>query len=246
MLGFCLVSLLSFSFRASAQDNGASSIDLSVGADVVSNYVWRGLHCASASVQPSLGVSFKGLSLSAWGSTDFDTQLNEFDLLLSYSIGGLSVGATDYFFPRYAVGAVADQSRGHYFEWDNDRTGHQLEGSVSFDFASLTKAFPLSISWNTVFFGADKKTDKPDRQRFSTYVELSCPVEYKDCTFSFAVGVSPWESQYQISDSFNVVNVSVKGSKDVRITPDFSLPLFAQVVVNPSSEDVFFIAGLSF
>ena len=40
----------------------------SVSSDLVSQYLWRGQDLGSVSVQPSLGVSYKGFSLSAWGN----------------------------------------------------------------------------------------------------------------------------------------------------------------------------------
>lgn len=43
-------------------------VEVSLGADIVSKYVWRGFDQSSgASIQPTLGLVYKGLSLSAWG-----------------------------------------------------------------------------------------------------------------------------------------------------------------------------------
>ena len=72
--------------------------EVSLEADVVSKYVWRGFDQGSgASVQPSLGLAYKGVSLSAWGSTSItDLEPKEFDITLGYSIGGFSITVTDY------------------------------------------------------------------------------------------------------------------------------------------------------
>ena len=43
-------------------------VETTIAADVVSQYVWRGLEAGSVSLQPTLGIGYKGLSLSAWGS----------------------------------------------------------------------------------------------------------------------------------------------------------------------------------
>ena len=65
-----------------------AEVETTIGADVVSGYVWRGIELGNAAVQPSLGLSAGGFGLSFWGSTgivDFlDTK--EFDITLSYSI----------------------------------------------------------------------------------------------------------------------------------------------------------------
>ena len=44
-------------------------VEASVGADLVSGYILRGQNLGGVSVQPSLGISYKGLSLGAWGCT---------------------------------------------------------------------------------------------------------------------------------------------------------------------------------
>ena len=51
--------------------NAQSSFGVDLGADLVSGYVWRGVYQAGSgvSVQPSLGLSYKGFSLKACGST---------------------------------------------------------------------------------------------------------------------------------------------------------------------------------
>ena len=72
-------------------------IEATIGADFVSQYIWRGLDCGNVSVQPTLGVAYKGFSLSAWGSVGFKSEdTKEFDLTASYTVGGFSVGITDY------------------------------------------------------------------------------------------------------------------------------------------------------
>ena len=52
-----------------------------INADLVSSYIWRGMKNGNASVQPTLGVEWKGWTLSAWGSTEFRNENNEIDLI---------------------------------------------------------------------------------------------------------------------------------------------------------------------
>lgn len=65
-----------------------------VGCDFVSSYIWRGQNLGNTSMQPTLGVEYKGLSLTAWGSVGlanlFDAK--EFDLTLEYTTGGFNIG----------------------------------------------------------------------------------------------------------------------------------------------------------
>ena len=70
-----LIALLFCSVLAQAQD-------VFVTADFVSSYIWRGMDSGNASVQPSLGVNWKGLTAYVWGSTEFRHKNNEIDLSL--------------------------------------------------------------------------------------------------------------------------------------------------------------------
>jgi hypothetical protein len=229
-----LCGMLLFSVSTStlmAQDSDKPEFEVSVGADLVSSYVWRGSYISGISFQPSIGLSYGGLSLTAWGSSDFNNVVNEFDFTLGYGVGGFSVAVTDYFGP-YVSAEVPK-----YFA----KKSHILEGTVGFDFAEVSEKFALSVLWNTNFLN-DKNEE--GKEQYSTYIELGYPVEVGSVGIDFALGFTPWEGLY--SDKFNVVNISVKGSKDIKITESYSLPVFAQAVLNPYTEQVHFVFGLSF
>ena len=93
-LGVIAITLLSVAmpFTAKAQDK----VKASVGADIVSGYIWRGQDVGGVSLQPNASIAYKGLSLEAWGSvgiekTDADGyDAKEFDLTLGYSTGVLA------------------------------------------------------------------------------------------------------------------------------------------------------------
>ena len=81
---------LTLSSAASAQEK----VTVNGNIDLVNNYVWRGMDQNSGfSVQPTLGLSYKGFTLSAWSSQSLtntaDRDVQELDLNLSYSTGGL-------------------------------------------------------------------------------------------------------------------------------------------------------------
>ena len=82
---FIIASILgaavTFSSAASAQEK----VTVNGNIDLVNNYVWRGMDQNSGfSVQPTLGLSYKGLSLSAWGSQSLtynaDRDVQELDI----------------------------------------------------------------------------------------------------------------------------------------------------------------------
>ena len=67
----------------------AQAQEVFVTADFVSSYIWRGMDSGNASVQPSLGLNWKGLTVYAWGSTEFREKNNEIDLSLEYEYKNL-------------------------------------------------------------------------------------------------------------------------------------------------------------
>ena len=82
--------------------------EASIGADVVSRYVWRGTDYGNAaSVQPSIETVVGPVTLGAWGSWSIspdsaDASGNECDLYASATVGPVGLTLTDYFFPAYA------------------------------------------------------------------------------------------------------------------------------------------------
>ena len=112
-----------FMFPAMAQD----SPELSMGTDIVSRYIWRGQKLGDVSLQPTLGVSYKGLSLTAWGSVGLSEpkDTKEFDLTLAYTVGGFNVGITDYWF---------DSAGDKYFVYGAHSTAHTFEANIGYDF----------------------------------------------------------------------------------------------------------------
>ena len=49
----------------------AQAQEVFVTADFVSSYIWRGMDSGNASVQPSLGLNWKGLTVYAWALPNF-------------------------------------------------------------------------------------------------------------------------------------------------------------------------------
>ncbi|GHV66661.1 hypothetical protein FACS1894199_10550 [Bacteroidia bacterium] len=230
----CIVfGLLAFgsAFSVTAQEN--HGVDFSVGADVVSSYVFRGTYqekFSGINVQPTASLSAYGFSLGAWGSTNLFSPAKELDLIVGYEIAGISLAITDYW--------IVDAGT-TYFNYDKNNTAHTFEATVAY---TLPEAFPLSISWNTYFAGADDIYSDGDND-FSTYVGLTYPFSIKSVNLAAELAFTPWKGAY--SDKLNVVNINLKAAKEIRITNDFSLPVFAQYIINPYLEDANFVFGLS-
>ena len=210
----------------------AQEVDFSLGADIVSSYVWRGAYQTSAAVQPAMGLSVSGFSLSAWGSIPVMGEAKEVDFTAAYEIAGLSFAITDYWW--------AGEGAYKYFMYESKRTEHFFEGTIGYTLP--IEKFPLSISWNTMFAGGDYLEDG-DRA-YSSYAEFSFPFKVKTIDLGFSMGINPWESVY--AEDFSVIHIGLKASKELKVTDSFSIPVSGEIIANPRSEDVFFVFGVSF
>ena len=219
--------LFATGMSATAQDE----VETTVSADVVSTYVWRGMECGSAAIQPTLGIGYKGLSLSAWGSYGLvDTNdAKEFDLTLAYSTGGFNIGITDYWF---------NTPEERYFLYDANKTSHIFEANIGYDFG------PAAIQWFTNFAGNDGY-NKDGKRAYSSYVELSAPFKLASVDWSATVGAVPYATDFYGVDGFAVTNVSLKATKDIKVTDSFSIPVFAQVAANPRTEKAYLVFGFT-
>ena len=223
---------------AAAQDK----VEASVGADLVSGYIWRGQELGDVSIQPSASVSWKGLSLTAWGSASWGREYaKEFDLTLGYAVKGFSVSVTDYSFSKGANFKTGADIDGKYFHFGSWSTLHVYEAQVGYDFGVL------AVNWYTNIGGNDgRKSD--GKRAYSSYLSLSAPFSWAGLDWNAAVGATPWETSFYNggSNGFAVSEVSLQAAKSIRITERYSLPLFAKVIWNPAMERGFFVAGMSF
>ena len=211
-----------------------AEVETTIAADVVSEYVWRGAKCGDAAIQPTLGVSMAGIDLSLWGSVGVANFLDtrEFDITLSYSIAGASVGVTDYWF------SVGDEPYGRYFKYEKGATNHVFEAFAGYDFGFA------SISWYTNFAGADYKANGD--AAFSSYCEISAPFSLGGADWTASLGMVPFESGFYGTEGFAVTNLSLTAAKSIDITESFSLPVSAGLTVNPCAEMAYLVFGISF
>lgn len=223
MLAAALVAL-----PACAQDN----VEGTIAADVVSQYIWRGQDLGSAAVQPTLGVAYKGFSLTGWGSVGIaePSDTKEFDLTLAYQTGGFHIGVTDYWF---------NTPNSKYFAYAAHETSHVFEGNIGYDFG------PVALNWYTNFAGNDGYTKKGKRA-YSSYVEATAPFKLASLDWTATVGAVPYyTSFYTKANGFAVTNVSLKASKDIKVTDSWSIPLFAAINTNPSTQKAYFVVGFT-
>ena len=227
------IVLFAMGLVASATTLAQEKVETTISGDIVSSYIWRGQDLGSAAVQPTLGVGYKGLSLTAWGSyalvNTADTK--EFDLTLAYTKGGFNIGITDYWF------STGLDPQGRYFKYDAHGTNHVFEGNVGFDFGFA------SLQWFTNFTGNDYKAD--GKRAYSSYVEVVVPFKLSAIEWTATAGAVPFESAQYGTSGFAVTNLALKATKEIKVTDTFSIPVFGQVVGNPCTQKAYLVFGFT-
>ena len=117
---FILIAALAIFLTADlcARERG---VKFSGGTDLVSTYVWRGVHESGPAFQPSLTMSAGNFSATAWGSVDFDSAYKEMDLTLAYALGPVTLSVADLYWTghaddRYFVFDRGERAYASYFE----------------------------------------------------------------------------------------------------------------------------------
>lgn len=212
-----------------AQDN----IETTISADFVNEYIWRGLKLGDISVQPKLGVGYKGLSLTAWGNYGLSNvdDSKEFDLTLDYTIKGFSIGITDYWFSK---GQDPDS---RYFKYDAHGTNHVFEAYAGYDFSFA------SVKWFTNFAGNDYNMN--GKRDYSCYAEVNVPFRLAAVDWTGSAGVVPFKSRMYRTNGFAVTYLSLRANKEIRITDTFTVPIFGQVAADPCTQNAYLVVGLT-
>lgn len=214
---------------------------ISIGTDLTSTYVWRGLRYSGPAIQPYIEASFGGLTVGTWGSYGFAPEFgsidltdgsfsnqvfSEVDLYAGYSFDfGLSLGLTGYFYP------VVDANAGDYFG-DN----HALEINLGYEIGNF------SISGNYVI----NKNASAGSDGSDAYFEAGYSFKYFDAFVGGGNGWHTWTDADNGDDVWGFTNVGISTSKEIAITDKFSLPMFAQASINPNHKQYYLLVGVSF
>jgi len=204
----------------------------SLGADVVSSYVWRGSKIGTGpNIQPWMKFTKGGFTLGAWGSTSFHDfgDVAEMDLYTSYAFKfGLTIGVTDYYYQGYP-----------YFRYETDSASHAFELNVGYTIKSF------SIAGNYIFNDASMGGPANKPGGGDMYFEAN----YAFKNFGVFLGAgNGWHTTYKDNgeDVFAVCNIGIKTSKELKITDKFSLPITGVLSVNPDKEELNLVVGISF
>lgn len=198
--------------------------EFSAGLDIYSSYIWRGLKFGTgAAFQPSVKFTAGGLTIGGWGSYSTGSEeAPEADLYAGYTFGlgenaTLGVTLTDYYFP----GTPYFDGNSHYFE---------PMVTAGLGKLSLTAAYMIY--------------DAAPSGSGDLYLEAGYTAGPVILKIGGGNGQYTYEDENE-DDKFGISNISIGTSKTITITDSFSIPVNGSVVLNPSSEQLFIVVGIS-
>ena len=197
-----------------AQESGNWS--MTVGADAVSSYLWRGMELGGPSIQPTGTFDYeKGdwtVCLGFWGTkTLFGDPYSELDLFVEASWKNLTLSLTDYGYDQY------------FGPW---RDLHDLDLGLSY---TLSEEVPVTFSWYSIV----------SQPALPSYFEVTYEFSVSVVDFSVAAGVLPFASDYYGSAGFSVCNLNLSAGHEFEFEHGGSMPVSAQVMYNPMWNDFF-------
>lgn len=220
-------------FSINAQHEEDSLSHFSVGADLLSRFVWRGTdYGGSPSIQPCIEADIRGLTFGVWGAYTVNAPgAQEVDLYISYTFADIiSVGLTDYFYPDDAPGIM------NYF---SDST-HVIELNGGFTTGDLS----FSASINLI-----------NDDGHSLYIEAGYSFGFLDVFIGAGNGIYTAETSVPAydpvadpypDDEFMIVNLGATTSKEIKVSGSYSVPLSCSFIINPYTRTPFLVFGISF
>lgn len=218
-----LFFLLNICFLVATYSQEKNNTQFDFGVDFASRYVWRGLGLSDSPVlQPWAELTTGNLTLGVWASYETGGQVvgQEFDLYVSYAMGPVAIGFTDYSFP-------VDGASDGYFRIKN----HIGEALISFD---GVEKFPL-----TAVIAMNVYNDNNN----SFYTEIGYPFSIGKIELSAFVGAG--NKIYTSHNDFTIINFGFGASKSIKITNDFSLGVSTSAIYNPDTEDAYLVFLIS-
>lgn len=232
-----LLLILSTVLPVSAQDK----LQAYVQADLTSAYLWRGQKNAGFSIQPVLGIKWKGLHFYVWGNEQLcppsdQPVKHEIDFFLKYNITpAFTVGLKDVYVNTRGTGFFSFGTIPH--------ASNGLDVLLAYDFKYI------NLEWTTTIAGYDGYTLSGKRS-YGSYLVINAPFSLAWLDWNASVGIVPYYcSRYSddASHGFHVNMCALKASHTFRFEKcGISLTPYTQLMVNPSSRNAFFQVGARF
>lgn len=213
------------------------SQSLSLNADLVNRYIWRGLNAGgeSPSIQPNIALTFSSFTLGCWGAYPLEPKnLEEIDFYFSYNyqkenIGSFNFGVTDYIFPNSGTPVFNFNN----YNNSNGSGAHFVELNAGY---LGPDELPISLAINIFIYNLENNP---------IYFQAGYNTQINDVDVSFFVGGTPGESNlYYGTDKFDIINAGITVSRSIQFTENFNLPIFGSIIGNPASDKMYYVVGI--
>ncbi|MFQ3368772.1 MAG: hypothetical protein ACI8PF_000049 [Flavobacteriaceae bacterium] len=193
-----------------------STFGQEIGADLVSRYVWRGTQFGD-SAHIQPGISY----------TTGDLEIGAWG---SFALSGNDGGSELDLYISYDLGFASLTLTNYTFPGD-------ASASIIPDDFFAVEGYELSTGFELgpVGLNVGYFTETED-----LYIETGFSLGNLD------VAIGGGNEVYTLDGDFAVCNVSLGTSKEIKITEDYSLPIFGSFVYNPDTTDAFLVLGTSF
>ena len=193
-----------------------STFGQEIGADLVSRYVWRGAQFGD-SAHIQPGISY----------TTGDLEIGAWG---SFALSGNDGGSELDLYISYDLGFASLTLTNYTFPGD-------ASASIIPDDFFAVEGYELSTGFD---LGPVGLTVGYFTETEDLYIETGFSLGNLD------IAIGGGNEVYTLDGDFAVCNVSLGTSKEIKITEDYSLPIFGSFVYNPDTTDAFLVLGTSF
>lgn len=228
-------------FNGYSQDKDEKYAPVEVHLQFKSGYFWRGLTISDVPfvLASANFVSKDGnFKLGARGSNSFNGTYKQFDYFASYKYKKLRFVVYDIYNYSTYLAPKAD-----LFDYNAATTRHFVDATIGY---TISKKFPMDISWSTIVFGRDRDAlpgdiREPDKDpvrngknRYSTYVQLSYTYQVNGIKLEFFIGgVFALNGQQNtfFSDKPGIATIGFNATKQFKFG-SYTLPITASPTWN--------------
>ncbi len=241
-LSLCLMILTLCSPNLFSQNN-CNRFEFSLGGDIVSRYIFRGVEFgpnpSTPHIQPHFGITYRfsqnsSVKIGGWASYGISNNFSENDLSLNYThsiekAGSFSLTLLDLYFPYLGV---------DFNNFDDKGTGAHFIG-LQFDYTGAS-SFPVTFQAASLVYN-----DFPGNK--SLYLELGYMFSISNVNGKLFFGAAQGKSQWNTirTDKFEFDNIGLSLSKKLKITEDYSVPVGISYILNWHLKTSYLVLKLS-
>lgn len=229
--------LISFLGSVYAQDKP----EVYIQTDLTSAYLWRGEKNAGVSLQPTIGMKWRGLNFYVWANEQLappsgQPVKHEIDFFLKYSVTrAFTVGFKDVYLNTRGTGFFSFGSIPH--------AANGLDVLLAYDFRYV------NLEWTTTIAGYDGYNHSGKRA-YGSYLIVAAPFSFARLDWNAQLGIVPYYcSRYSgdASGGFHVNMCALKASHTFSFPKSaISLTPYTQFMLNPSARTAYFQVGARF